>query len=41
MFFVISYTISLTAALHEVTPAGNTTMSILFIVLAVFGGKSG
>jgi len=40
-FFVIWYTVSPTAALHEVTPAGSTTMNVLFIGLALFGGKSG
>ena len=40
-FFVIWHNVSLTAALHEVTPAGSITMNVLFIGLAVFGGKSG
>jgi hypothetical protein len=40
-FFVIWYAVSPTAALHKVTPAGSTTMNILFIGLALFAGKSG
>jgi hypothetical protein len=37
----IWYTVSPTAAPHEVTPAGSTTMNVLFIGLALFGGKPG
>ena len=40
-FSDIWYTVNPTAALHEVTPAGRTTMNVLFIGLALFGGKSG
>jgi len=40
-FFVIWYTVNPTAALHKVTPAGSTTINVIFIGLALFGGKSG
>ena len=40
-FFIILYTVSQTAALHKVTPAGSTTMNVQFIALALFRGKSG
>jgi len=40
-FSVIWFTANPTAALQEVSPEGNTTMNVLFIGLALFGGKSG
>ena len=40
-FTVTCFTVNPTSALHEVTPADSTTMNVLFIGLALFGGKSG
>jgi len=40
-FSVTWFTVNPTAALHEVKPADSTTMNVLFIGLALFGGKSG
>jgi len=40
-FSVTWFTVNPTAALHEVTSEYSTTMNVLFIGLALFGGKSG